>query len=273
MSSIVTANSTNGSQPISRQPSYHGIDARNYSESASSNSADSAGVEIPDFNTSLNAKLDSMAFLEKDASVRDYFPKTPESYVNEIPSRIPYDRLNGGSSNAGAQQERENYAPRGHENRGNRGNGEYINARSGVSLDRVNEGGYGRDGNGNLNDGPGGYMGNDNYGPRLRASSNLSDTGEGYKMLGRPRLDSMYSIDEENYTTTDREFEKEALQIAALKPTLKSPRPVSGIGDNHNCCIQCFLIMTLILTNDKPLPRLTITTLILINILLPFTNI
>jgi hypothetical protein len=240
MSSTVTANSSNVSQPISRQPSYHGIDVRNYSESASTN-ADSAGIEIQDFSASLNAKLDSMAFNEKDSSVNDYFPKTPESYVNEVSSRVAYDRLNSGLGNAGQYIDKEIYSNKILESRGNRGNGDnrgtgdnrgngdYINTRSGVSLDRVHEGGYGREGNSYPNDGSSNYPANDNYGPRLRSSSNVSES-EGYRMGSRPRLDSMYSIDEENYTTSDREFEKEALQIAALKPAFKSPRPVSGVG-------------------------------------------
>jgi hypothetical protein len=228
MSSTVTANSSVISQPISRQPSYHGIDVRNYSESASTN-ADSAGIEIQEFTASLNAKLDSVASNEKDSGVNDYFPKTPESYVNEVSSRVAYDRVNSGIGNTGQYIEREIYSNKILENRGNRGNGDYVNTRSGVSLDRVHEGGYIREGNSYPNDGSYIYPTNDNYGPRLRSSSNVSES-EGYRMGSRPRLDSMYSIDEENYTTTDREFEKEALQIAAMKPAFKSPRPVSGVG-------------------------------------------
>lgn len=239
MSSIVTANSSNISEPISRQLSYHGIDARNYSESASTNTADSAGIEIRDFNASLNAKLDSMAFNERDAGVNDYFPKTPESYVNEVTSRVASDRFNSGLGNSGPYIEKESYSNKILENRGNRGNGEYINTRSGVSLDRVNEGGHGREGNPSPNDAFNNYPANDNHVPRIRASSNVSES-EGYRMGNRPRLDSMYSIDEENHTFTDREYEKEALQSAALKPIYKSPRPVSGIGEDFKS-LHCVL--------------------------------
>jgi hypothetical protein len=243
MSSTVTANSTNGSQPISRQPSCHGIDARNYSESASTNNADSAGIEIQEFNASLNAKLDSMTFNEKDVGVSEYFPKTPESYVNDVSNRVAYDRLSPGLGHPGPYIEKESYSNKILENRGNRGNGEYINTRSGVSLERVTEGGYGREGNSYPNDGSSNYQGNDNYIPRLRASSNVSDS-EGYRMGSRPRLDSMYSIDEENHTFTDRDFEKEALQIAAMKPVFKSPRPVSGVGKDFESLYYIILLMT-----------------------------
>ena len=120
-----------------------------------------------------------------------------------------------------------------------RGAKSYINTRSGVSLDRLDEGDY-YDGTTDLTFGNSlnSNMGRDNYGPGYRSNSNASNYSvdtELYRMgiaEDRPRNDSVYSFDQESVRDRDKEFEKEARQKAAEKISL-SPRPTTSTSRPH----------------------------------------
>lgn len=121
-----------------------------------------------------------------------------------------------------------------------RGAKSYINTRSGVSLDRLDEGDYynGTNTELNFNNSLNSNMGRDNNGRGYRSNSNGSNNysvdTEIYRMgiaEDRPRNDSVYSIDQESIRG-DREFEKEARQKAAEKAS-SSPRPHTTTSRSH----------------------------------------
>ena len=121
-----------------------------------------------------------------------------------------------------------------------RGAKSYINTRSGVSLDRLDEGDYydGTNTEMNFDNSLNSNMGRDNYGRGYRSNSNGSNNysvdTEIYRMgiaEDRPRNDSVYSIDQESIRG-DREFEKEARQKAAEKAS-SSPRPTTTTSRSH----------------------------------------
>ena len=121
-----------------------------------------------------------------------------------------------------------------------RGAKSYINTRSGVSLDRLDEGDYYDGTTTDLTFGNSltSNMGRDNYGPGYRSNSNASNYSvdtELYRMgiaEDRPRNDSVYSIDQESVRDRDKEFEKEARQKAAEKTSI-SPRPTTSTSRPH----------------------------------------
>ena len=145
-----------------------------------------------------------------------------------------------------------------------RGAKSYINTRSGVSLDRLDEGDYydGATNDMNFSNSLNSNMARDNYGRGYRSNSNGSNNysvdTELYRMgiaEDRPRNDSVYSIDQESINNRDREFEKEARQKAAQKNSL-SPRPTTSTsrpnahGGNEDLILH-HLLMPVKVRNDS----------------------